>query len=174
MTQNVHYLSHRQPTGHRGDRSIPRTRLETLFTDPAHALREKVLWRLLYDTAARAEEILTLNVEDLDLEFRRARVVSKGGAIEYVHWATPTARILPRLLAGRGMVAPTAEPAELRLQQPTAPFWRIPAAPQKVSHGFSLERSKPHHERGASLRSGFSRGVSDFRTPQRLYVVDLL
>ncbi|WP_182886006.1 hypothetical protein [Microbispora sp. H10885] len=43
-----------------------------------------MLWRLLYDTAARAEEI---NVEDLDLEFRRARVVSKGGAIEYVHWA---------------------------------------------------------------------------------------
>ncbi|WP_240808726.1 hypothetical protein [Microbispora catharanthi] len=31
------------------------------------------------------EEILTLNVEDLDLEFRRARVVSKGGAVEYVH-----------------------------------------------------------------------------------------
>ena len=36
-----------------------------------------------------------------DLEFRRARVVSKGGAIEYVHWATPTARLLPRPLAGR-------------------------------------------------------------------------
>ncbi|MFI6180454.1 hypothetical protein ACIA8R_33275 [Nonomuraea sp. NPDC051191] len=57
----------RRETAHRGDRSIPRTRLETLFTDPAHALREKVLWRLLYDTAARAEKILTLNVEDLDL-----------------------------------------------------------------------------------------------------------
>ncbi|MEU7838326.1 tyrosine-type recombinase/integrase [Nonomuraea sp. NPDC049129] len=66
----------------------------------AHALRERLLWRLLYDTAARAEEVLTLNVEDLDLEFRRARVVSKGGAIEYVHWATPTARLLPRLLTG--------------------------------------------------------------------------
>ncbi|MFC5826199.1 tyrosine-type recombinase/integrase [Nonomuraea insulae] len=64
-------------------------------------MRERLLWKLLYDTAARAEEILTLNVEDLDLEFRRARVVSKGGAIEYVHWATPTARLLPRLLAGR-------------------------------------------------------------------------
>ena len=62
-----------------GGRVIPRTRLETLFTDPAHALRERVLWRLLYDTAARAAEILTLNVEDLDLEFRRARVTSKGG-----------------------------------------------------------------------------------------------
>ncbi|MFF4621850.1 tyrosine-type recombinase/integrase [Nonomuraea jabiensis] len=72
-----------------------------MFTDDRHAPRERVLWRLLYETAARAEEILTLNIEDLDPEFRRARVTSKGGAIEYVHWATPTARLLPRLLAGR-------------------------------------------------------------------------
>ncbi|MEU4704156.1 hypothetical protein [Nonomuraea dietziae] len=35
----------------------------------------------LYDTAAHAEEILTLNVEDLDLAFRRVRVVSEGGAM---------------------------------------------------------------------------------------------
>ncbi|MFC3985204.1 tyrosine-type recombinase/integrase [Streptosporangium jomthongense] len=91
----------RRKSARRGDRSIPRTRLETLFTDTSHALRERVLWRLLYETAARAEEILTLNIEDLDPEFRRARVTSKGGAIEYVHWATSTARLLPRLLAGR-------------------------------------------------------------------------
>ncbi|MFF4772889.1 tyrosine-type recombinase/integrase [Microtetraspora fusca] len=128
MTQNVHYLSHRQPTAHRGDCSIPRTRLETLFTDPAHALREKVLWRLLYDTAARAEEILTLNVEDLDLEFRRARVVSKGGAIEYVHWATPTARILPRLLAGRGWsrLPPTPLSCDYSSPRPLSGVFRPP------------------------------------------------
>ncbi|MEU6997672.1 tyrosine-type recombinase/integrase [Nonomuraea sp. NPDC046570] len=91
----------RRKTARRGDRAIPYTRLEALFTDDRHPLRERVLWRLLYETAARAEEILSLNVEDLDLEFRRARVVSKGGAIEYVHWATATARQLPRLLQGR-------------------------------------------------------------------------
>lgn len=39
-----------------------------------------VLWRLLYETAARAEEILSLNIEDLDTEFRRARVISSGCA----------------------------------------------------------------------------------------------
>ncbi|MFI7535080.1 tyrosine-type recombinase/integrase [Streptosporangium sp. NPDC049376] len=99
-TNPARRLQRRKPARH-GDRAIPLTRLETLFTDPAHALRERLLWRLLYDTAARAEEILTLNVEDLDLEFRRARVVSKGGAIEYVHWATGSARLLPRLLRGR-------------------------------------------------------------------------
>ncbi|WP_202125117.1 hypothetical protein [Actinomadura physcomitrii] len=48
---------------------------------------------MLYETAARARarEILSLNIEDLDLEFRCTRVTSKGGAIEYVHWQTGTA-----------------------------------------------------------------------------------
>lgn len=50
---------------------------------------------MLYETAARAEEILTLDIEDLGPAFRCTRVTSKGGAIEYVHWATATARLLP-------------------------------------------------------------------------------
>ena len=91
----------RRTPARRGDRAIPRARLDELFGDNQHGLRERVLWRMLYETAARAEEILSLSVEDLDLEFRRARVTSKGGAIEYVHWATGTARLSPRLLRGR-------------------------------------------------------------------------
>ncbi|MGO8895419.1 MAG: tyrosine-type recombinase/integrase [Streptosporangiaceae bacterium] len=86
-TNPARRLERRKPA-RRGDRSIPRTRLEKLFADDKRGLRERVLWRMLYETAARAEEILTLNVEDLDPEFRRARVKSKGGAAEYVHWAT--------------------------------------------------------------------------------------
>jgi integrase len=39
---------------------------------------------MLYETAARASEILALNVEDLDLEQRRAAVRSKGGDTEFV------------------------------------------------------------------------------------------
>jgi integrase len=34
-------------------------------------LQEKTLWQMLYETAARASEILALNVEDLNLEQRR-------------------------------------------------------------------------------------------------------
>lgn len=64
-------------------------------------LREKTYWRLLYETAARAEEILNLNLSDLDLPNRRARVVSKGGQIEWVHYESGAAALLPRLLAGR-------------------------------------------------------------------------
>lgn len=36
-------------------------------------LREKTLWRMLYETTARAEEILGVNIEELDLARRRAR-----------------------------------------------------------------------------------------------------
>jgi integrase/recombinase XerD len=64
-------------------------------------LREKALWRMLYETAARAEEILGLDVEDLELPDKRARVISKGGMTEWVHWQTGTALLLPRLLGGR-------------------------------------------------------------------------
>jgi len=64
-------------------------------------IREKTLWRLTYETAARAEEILSLDVPDLDLPNKRARVISKGGAIEWVHWQTGAAMLLARLLTGR-------------------------------------------------------------------------
>ena len=64
-------------------------------------LREKTLWRMLYETAARAEEILGLDAEDLELPDKRARVISKGGMTEWVHWQTGTALLLPRLLGAR-------------------------------------------------------------------------
>ncbi len=64
-------------------------------------VREKALWRLLYETAARASEALSLNVEDLDLPNRSAAITGKGGRRDYVFWQTPTARLLPHLVAGR-------------------------------------------------------------------------
>jgi integrase/recombinase XerD len=42
-------------------------------------LRDKAPWRMLYETAARAEEILGLDIPDLDLPSKRGRVISKGG-----------------------------------------------------------------------------------------------
>ncbi|ALV49430.1 MULTISPECIES: tyrosine-type recombinase/integrase [Streptomyces] len=78
-------------------------------------LREKTLWRMLYETAARAEEILGANIEDLDLSARRCPVKAKGArtkarrrgqagedfVLETVYWDAGTARLLPRLLRGR-------------------------------------------------------------------------
>jgi integrase len=65
------------------------------------SLREKTYWRLLYESAARADEVLTLDVGDLDLRNERARVVSNGGAVEWIHWQSGAVQLLPRLLRGR-------------------------------------------------------------------------
>ncbi len=56
---------------------------------------------MLYETAARSAEVLRLDVEDLDLANRRAKVRRKGGAIDVIVWQTGTARLLPRLIKGR-------------------------------------------------------------------------
>ena len=95
-------------------RALTRRQVESLWRRPDVALREKTLWRLLYESAARANEILGLDVADLDLPSKRARVRSKGGATEWVFWQTGTAQLLPRLLAGR-----TAGPVFLAGRLPT-------------------------------------------------------
>jgi len=81
------------------------------------ALRERTLWCLLYESAARTSEVLELDAEDLDLRNRRARVRRKGGAADVIVWRTGTARLLPRLLAGRrtGPVFTTARRARVEL-----------------------------------------------------------
>ena len=75
--------------------------LHALWTRADVHVREKTLWRMLYETAARTNEILALNVEDLDVGARRAVVRGKGGHRQEVVWASGTARLLPRYLGGR-------------------------------------------------------------------------
>lgn len=78
-------------------------------------VREKTLWRMLYETCARAEELLAVNIEELDLAGRCAPVKSKGArprtrrrgaghgeyVMETVYWDAGTARLLPRLIKER-------------------------------------------------------------------------
>ena len=54
-------------------------------------LRDKAPWRMLYETAARAEEILALDVPDLDLTGKRGCIISKGGTTDWT-----TGRPAPR------------------------------------------------------------------------------
>ncbi|MEU1473782.1 hypothetical protein [Streptomyces sp. NPDC005760] len=65
------------------------------------SLREKTFWKMLYESAARADEVLCLNVEDLYPQDKRGRITAKGGAIEWIHWQSGTAQLLPRLIARR-------------------------------------------------------------------------
>lgn len=48
-------------------------------------LREKACWKMLYESAARADEVLCLNVEDLHPGDKRGRTLAKGGATEWIH-----------------------------------------------------------------------------------------
>ncbi|MFC4058526.1 sigma-70 family RNA polymerase sigma factor [Planomonospora corallina] len=75
---------------------IDPARLEALWSRPDLPLRERALWRLLHESGAAVTAVLSLNVEDLDLDDRRART---GGS--WVSWRSGTARLLPDLVAGR-------------------------------------------------------------------------
>lgn len=91
-----------------------RTAIDRLISRRDVGLREKTLWRLLYESAARAEEVLALNVEDLNLPGRTAMVRGKGAGarrrgstargdavLEAIFWDAGTARLLPRLIGDR-------------------------------------------------------------------------
>jgi integrase len=82
-------------------KAIAAASLERLFRREDVAIREKCLWRLLYETAARAQEVLRADVADLDLENKRLRVRRKGGDSDWLHFQSGSARLLPRLIGAR-------------------------------------------------------------------------
>jgi integrase len=81
-------------------RAIPAADVEALLGMDV-PIREKTLWTMLYETAARSSEVLALDIEDLDRRNRRAKVTRKGSAVDIIVWQTGAARLLPKLLAGR-------------------------------------------------------------------------
>jgi site-specific recombinase XerD len=51
-------------------------------------LRDRVLWHMLYESSARAEEVLMLDVSHLDTTNRCAVLTRKGGARDLIAWQT--------------------------------------------------------------------------------------
>lgn len=82
-------------------RDLSPAELERFLTRDDLLLRDKTLYRLLYESAARTAEVLALDIDELDLRNRRAKVSRKGGAADIITWRTPTARLLPRLIGDR-------------------------------------------------------------------------
>ncbi|MGH3240364.1 MAG: site-specific integrase, partial [Spirillospora sp.] len=70
-----------EPTGRA--RVVDRHAIAALLDGPDVPHRERTLWRLLYESAAGADWVLSLNVEDLDLADHRGRVV-KDGTLRWV------------------------------------------------------------------------------------------
>ena len=112
-------LVRRKPRPDRA-RALSRADVAQLLTREDISLRERTLWRMLYETAARSAEVLALDVGDLDLANRRARVRRKGGAVDVIVWQTGTARLLPRLLKGRKSGPVFVTERKARVQLPTA------------------------------------------------------
>jgi site-specific recombinase XerD len=88
-----------QPADH--TRAVDAGLIDQICTRRTIPLRERLLWRMLYETASRASAVLALNVEDCDVDNRRAKVTVKGGDTEWIVWGRGTALLLPRYLHGR-------------------------------------------------------------------------
>ena len=112
-------LVRRKPRPDRA-RALSHAEVEQLLTRKDISLRERTFWRMAYETAARSAELLALNVEDLDLPNRRAKVRRKGGALDWIIWQTGTARLLPRLLKGRKSGPVFVTERKARVQLPAA------------------------------------------------------
>jgi RNA polymerase sigma factor (sigma-70 family) len=81
---------------HLAAKSSAGRQLEPLWQRTDQSVRERTLWCLLYESAAPVKAVLALNVEDLDLDDRRAR-----SGDQWVGWRSGTAALLAQLVAGR-------------------------------------------------------------------------
>lgn len=76
--------------------TVTSSHLDALWSSPEISLRERTFWRLLNESGAGVSTVLSLNVENLDLDHREAHIGST-----HVKWRAGTAELLPRLVAGR-------------------------------------------------------------------------
>jgi integrase len=129
-------------------RAMPREELAWLFARRNVSLRDRALWRLLYETGARANEVLNLNVEDVDLDAKRAYTIRKGGDRDVLHFMTGSARLLPRLIDGR-----TSGP--LFLSETTPAGSRAPAA---LDRDPATGRARLSYRRAAEIFSAAAPG----------------
>ncbi|MGA4838133.1 hypothetical protein [Streptomyces sp. G45] len=90
----------RRPTPPDRTRALAENQIAALWRLDV-ALREKTRWKMLDESAARADEVLCLNVGDLYPQDKRGRITAKGGAIEWIHRQPGTAQLLARPIARR-------------------------------------------------------------------------
>ena len=115
-TDPLRLVDRRQPRRD-ATRAIHFEELQALWSRRDIHLREKTLWKMLYETAARANEALALDVERLNLRRREAQIRGKGGDTHRIAWASDTARSLGRYLSGR-----QAGPVFLTHRRPSLPM----------------------------------------------------
>jgi integrase/recombinase XerD len=90
----------RRPAPPDRTRALSRSQIEALWRLNA-SVREMAFWKLLYESGARADEVLCLNVEDLLTADMCGVIGAGGGGITWIRWRSGTAELLPGLIAGR-------------------------------------------------------------------------
>lgn len=64
-------------------------------------LRERALWRVLYESSSRAEAVMALDVERVDFQRNRAQAIIKGGNTVWVHVEETGAALLREYIGDR-------------------------------------------------------------------------
>ena len=122
-------------------RAIDFAELDALWSRRDVHLREKTLWKMLYETAGRAREVLALDVADLNLRRKEAKITGKGGDTQRLAWATKTARLLARYLDGRQV-----GPLFLTHRRPSIPMPRRDLCPEtgraRLSYDYAAKTFK--------------------------------
>ena len=94
-------LKRRQPRPDRS-RALSRADVERLLTREDIGIRERTLWRLLYESAARSAEALGRSTWKTSTWPTAAPgSAARAGPLDWITWQTGTARLLPRLLRER-------------------------------------------------------------------------
>lgn len=135
-------------------RAVDRATIERICTRRDIPLRERLLWRMLYETASRASEVLALNVEDCDFDNRRARVTSKGDHTDWIVWGRGSALLLPRYLHGRHtgpLFCSERRPGPTR--RATTPNRDICPETRRIRLGYDRARILINHYTGLNLHT---------------------
>jgi integrase len=83
-------------------RALPEATVATFMDLVRYPLREVTLWSLLYDSSERLSAVLSLNIENMDLEMNVAKVRIKGGDTRYIAWTPATSLMLRAYIGDRG------------------------------------------------------------------------
>ena len=140
-------------------RAVPRPAIDRALSRRDVPLREKTLWRMLYETAARASEVLALNIEDpawtpaAPRSGPRAATPDGSSGVPALRTCCPASSAAAR--PGR-CSAPGAAPAP-------------PAAPQRGTCARRLDGPGSATTAPGSCSPGIPGGsCTSFATPQRL------
>ena len=133
-------------------------------SDPIH-VRDRAVLELLYASGIRVGELVSLDVDDLDLDQRVARVMGKGAKERLVPFGVPAGRALAEWLAARRLLVSPRSGAALFLGRRGARIdprqvrslvhevlSHLPDAPDLGPHGLRHSAATHLLEGGADLR----------------------